>query len=196
MIRSTHLPLVGLAIAGALLAACQGMTASSSGTYAPGYRVSDLTLAARNNGVPFTLTGNPLGMSDAEATLATIERFRAPGWAPQVNFRPREAQDGGYGVVLIFDPPPETTPQQACSVQFGRSLPHVPPQGGADHRVVAAFCNGGPMSSMRASFAPVSGPDDPRYRELLNQISLTLFPAYNPEMRDRGDDSGVITLSR
>ena len=108
-------------------------------------------------------------MSDAEAHPATIERFRAPGWAPQVSFRPREAQDGGYGVVLIFDPP-RTTPQQACSVQF--PLPaSCTAQGGADHRVVAAFCSGGPMSSMRASFAPVSGPDDPRYRELLNQIS-------------------------
>lgn len=193
MIKPSRLAFAGLAITAILLAACQGTT-SSRGTYAPGYQVSDLSLAARNNGVPLTLTGNPLGMSDAEATVATIERFSVPGWAPQVSFRPREAQDGGYGVVLIFDPPADTTPLQACGVQFGRTLEHAPQRDG--HRVVAAFCNGGPMSSMRASFGPVTGPDDPAYRDLLSQISLTLFPAYNPEMRDRGDDSGTITLSR
>lgn len=173
-----------LAVTGLLLSACQGTT-SSRGDYAPGYRVSDLSLAARNDGVPLTVTGNPLGMSNADATQAVIERFRVPGWAPQVDFRTRTAQDGGYGVVLVFDPPMATTPQQACGVQFGRDLPHAPQ--GDRHRVVAAFCNGGPVSSTRASFEPVSGPDDPRFRELLNQISLTLFPAYNPEMRDRGD---------
>jgi len=180
-----------LAAGGLLLAACQGTT-SSRGDYAPGYRVTDLALAARNDGVPLTVTGNPLGMSDAEATRAIIERFHVPGWAPQVDFRPRTAQDGGYGVVLVFDPPLDTTPQQACGVQFGRSLLHTPQ--GDRHRVVAAFCNGGPMSSTRASFAPVSGPDDPAFRELLNQVSLTLFPAFNPEMRDRGDSE--ITISR
>lgn len=180
-----------LAMIGLLLAACQGTT-SSRGDYAPGYRVTELSLAARNDGVPLTVTGNPLGVSDADATRAIIERFRVPGWAPQVDFRPRNAQDGGYGVVLIFDPPLDATPQQACSVQFGRDLAHAPQ--GDRHRVVAAFCNGGPMSSMRASFEPVNGPDDPRFRELLNQISMTLFPAYNPEMRDRGEAN--FTISR
>src|SRR5690606_10757578 len=187
--RSTVLALC-LASCGLLLAACQGAT-SSRGDYAPGYRVSDLVLAARNNGVPLTVTGNPLGLSDAEATQAIIERFKVPGWAPQVAFRPRNAQDGGYGVVLIFDPVLDATPQQACGVQFGRALPYAPQ--GDRHRVVSAFCNGGPMSSTRASFEPVSGPDDPRFQELLNQISLPLFPAYNPEMRDRDSE---IMISR
>lgn len=172
-----------LAAAG-LLAACSGVPALERGDYAAAYRITELHHAARNEGVPVTVVGNPFGLSDEAATAETAGQLRVPGWGPQVAFRPRVAGDGGYGLVLAFDPPRRTTPQQVCQVQFGQPLERVPSEG--ETRVVAAFCNGGPLSSTRAGFAGASGPDDPRYGELLAQLALTLFPAVNPDMRDDG----------
>lgn len=177
--------LAALPLAAGLLVACSGTPALERGDYAASYRVTELHHAARNDGVPVTVVGNPFGLSDEAATADAAGRLRAPGGAPQVDFRPRVVGDGGYGVVLAFDPPRRTTPQQVCQVQFGQTLERVPdPEGGT--RVVAAFCNGGPLSSTRANFAGAGDPDDPRYGELLAQLTLTLFPQVNPEMRDDG----------
>lgn len=180
----------GLAVA-ALAAGCAGVTSTEYGDYSAAYRVTELIHAGRNEGVPLMVIGNPFGMSDEEATAATAQQLRVPGWAPQVDFRPRVVGDGGYGVVLAFDPPRRTTPQQVCNAQFGRALDHAPEEGG-DTRVVAAFCNGGALSSTRASFGGARSPEDPRYRELLSQLSVTLFPPYNPEMRDDGPPERIV----
>jgi len=177
--------LAALAAAAGLLAACSGAPALERGDYAAAYRITELHHAARNEGVPVTVVGNPFGLSDEAATADTAGRLRAPGWGPQVDFRPRVVGDGGYGLVLAFDPPRRTTPQQVCQVQFGRTLERAPDAEGGT-RVVAAFCNGGPLSSTRAGLTGVSAPDDPRYGELLAQLTLTLFPAVNPDMRDDG----------
>lgn len=190
-VRTRPLRAALLLLAGGLaLSACAETAAVNRGDYAPGYNVSDLIHAGRDEGVPLTVLGDPFDSGDAAATAATAERMRVPGWAPQVDFRPRRARDSAWGVVLAFDPPLSTSPRQVCSAQYSgalttRAAPNPETDGG---RLIAAFCNGGPISSTRATVPALFGPDDPAYRELLSQISLTLFPPVNPDMRDSDED--------
>src|SRR5690625_4231344 len=71
MIKPSRLAFAGLAITAILLAACQGTT-SSRGTYAPGYQVSDLSLAARNNGVPLDRKSTRLNSSHVAISYAVF----------------------------------------------------------------------------------------------------------------------------
>lgn len=186
-VHARALRAVPLLLAGGLaLSACAGTAAVNRGDYTPGYQVSDLIHAGRDEGVPLTVLGDPFGTGDAAATAATAERMRVPGWAPQVDFRPRRDGDSSWGVVLAFDPPLSASPRQVCSAQYtGELTTRSAPNPESDEgRLIAAFCNGGPLSSTRATVPTLSGANDPAFRELLSQISLTLFPPYNPDMRD------------
>jgi hypothetical protein len=64
--------------------------------------------------------------------------------------------------------------------------PRIGPQG-AGLDLVATYCRGDrPMTQVTARLDPVSSPDDPRFRDQVRQVSLSLFPSRNPDMQGDG----------
>ena len=172
------------------LSACAGQVQTGFGDITPFYDRSVVTHASSGGAFPLVVHGNPFpGLPQRQAVDTVARDMRLPGWFPQVPFAPApvaSAPRGDYRLVLVFNPAQPVSGADACG-----DLSQVPvaasrPSGETTLR--AAFCTRDePISDTRARAAS-AGPGSPAFRQLLNQVSVTVFPERN-RMRenDRGD---------
>lgn len=162
-------------------------------TIEPSYKVIDLWWAGKDNGIPLSVSGTPYGMNSDEAAAAFAGDMRVPGYAPQVDIRPRTPEDGlgGWSMVLAFDAPQGASASNVCSTTRGHSLDSTTTAGESPRTLFAAFCrNGSRVTSTRASLpGDITGAEDSRLQRILQQVSRALFPRHNPHLDDR-DNQG------
>ncbi|WP_026986802.1 hypothetical protein [Fodinicurvata fenggangensis] len=179
-------------LTGGVLAGCTAITMDPV-TIEPSYKVSDLWWAGKDDGLPLSVNGAPYGLSSEEAAASFADHMRVPGYAPQVEIRPRTSADerGGWGVVLAFDTPESTAASEVCGMTRGHDLESVSAADGQSRRIFAAYCRGGSrVTSTRVSLPEgIEGPDDPQLHRSLQDISRALFPRNNPNLDDR-DNQG------
>lgn len=188
-----HLPCTSAALLSAgLLVGCTPTTMDPV-TIEPSYKVIDLWWAGKDNGIPLSVSGTPYGMNSDEAAVSFADNMRVPGYAPQVDIRPRTSEDGrgGWAVVLAFDAPRDASASDVCSTTRGHSLDSTTTAGKSPRTLFAAFCrNGSRVTSTQASLpGDITGADDSRLQRILQQVSRALIPRHNPHLDSR-DNQG------
>lgn len=187
MMRSMRLLTAATALAAT--SACGGnMVLISEPVYQQLYTVEDFQLAALNGEIMTRVFGNPFAVPrDSFAGLVT-GMMKGANLGREVIFTgtPAGRGSGYYHVALAFNPTPRTTADEICA-----GPPADPPVTGPV-TLLAAFCRSdGLKSTADGSAGNLSGPEDPRFRELVRGVTLALFPAY--DHWDIGGDGGSNT---
>jgi len=178
--------LAAAVLAAALLAGCGG-AATTYGFYAePRYSSGELGFVSRQGPVPVEVRGNPFSVPDARLAAAVADAMQGRNFGPPLAFtdRPPGERPYDYRVVMAFDQPP----QASFDLCAAAAPPEPATQGGPLH-AKAAFCLGRyRYTEIQGSIPAASGPDDPRFRTLIAQLTIELLPANDPSRF--GNDCG------
>jgi hypothetical protein len=170
----TRLLPLGLAL---LLAAC-GSNRVYNSDYSTAYSITELSSAAARGPVPVVVSGNPFNLPPERVNTA-IAVSMPTYFAGNLSFAPA--------------PPADPKALNRVVYAFGKSggrrdeicglLPstaQVPMPDGLE--VTAAFCRGPTALSSAVGTVPMPlTPEDPAFRELISNLTLTLFPTRNPQ---------------
>ena len=171
-----------------LLAGC----ASESGViYYRDVDSTSLSQAAqhvRGSDVTLVVMGNPFGGDQAafEQFVADTIEGANPGTAASFTPTPADAAMGHRRIILIFNGPVASNGPLMCG---GLPQPGGGFEEGGHIRTLAAFCGGDDrsLSYLSAGLSGNQGPDDPKFRNYLRLIILSLLPLQNPEDRPDHD---------
>ena len=175
--------LAGLALIGGALVACAD-SVSVHPTYVGSYHPSMLTYQARQGAMKTEIFGNPFSAPKATLDNAVTGTMSGSIFGRPVRFAtavPPESRSP-YRVVMVVNPTKNLTSDELC-----QTSDH--PTGGPRPtlRMEAAFCaDGQALTATGGTVAGVQGADDPKFRTLVRQIALALFPVDDPN-RDNGD---------
>jgi hypothetical protein len=175
---------IALLLAGLGLYACTGASVISHSYYNSAYSPDHVQLAAASGTAVAAIRNNPFAADRDNAGVVAAMQGR--NFGPRLYFSqtPRPDDKYGYKVILDFRPP---GPSSAYQCQ-GESTPptSAPPSGQID--VTATFCVGDRLLTDAAgTVSGATGPDDPRFRQLIGDIMVALTPPYDPS---RGSCSG------
>ena len=185
MLRATAAAAAALA-----LTSCAGQTRTGYGYITPFYDRSVVSHAASGGAFPLEVHGNPFpDLPQAQAAEAVARQMRRPGWFQPTPFALAPvagAPRGDYRLVLVFNPARPVSSAEACG---GLRETPLAPAAGPDITVRAAFCTRDETISDTTARGLAVRPDSPEFRQLLDQIAVTIFPERNRERdRDRGDN--------
>lgn len=144
------------------------------------YRNFDLYHGGRDTEV--IVYGNPFGMDARAFAEAVTRHMQGANAGPSTNFTTTPANaERNLRVVMAFNA--DTSGYRLCS---GRPVAGGPQ--GETIRLNAAWCwENSPQSSVEAETGAVSGVGDPRFRALVRQTVLNLFPREDPLRREDDD---------
>ena len=172
--------LAGGLLAGAAPAWAMGDVVLSPTSFYPAYTPTVLNYAASRGGMPTEILGNPFQVPEEELARAVTRMMTGSHFGPPVRFLTETPEDfaSPYRVVLLFDSKPHHTTLKLCG-EDARSLVR---QSNGVLRVHAALCaNDKPLTSVSGRVSGASGPGDARFRKLIGQITINLFPRRNPD---------------
>ncbi len=172
---------ISAALAAVVGACAQGSMVQNAtiGSYQP----SMLNYAASQGAMKVDIIGNPFdGPKEDLERVVTGELTRAH-FGPALDFATSVSPDNRspYRVVLVFNPASDYSSGTICDTPGRATEP-------SDDRirVKAAFCSADRAATYTAGRVPVtSRPSDARFRQLIRQLGLALFPLRDPT---RGDD--------
>ena len=179
--------ILGFALLSATACSSDPTVLSPTNFYAA-YTPTVLNYASTRGGMLTEITGNPFDVPQEDLDRAITQAMRGAHFGPTVDFitTPPEDYTVPYRVVMVFDAAQGHTEAKLC-----RSEPGIKPQTGDRVRVHAALCaKESPLTGVSGSIVEADGPDDPRFRRLIRQITTNLFPPDNPDRRD-SDRRGV-----
>lgn len=163
-----------------------GQVVVSPTSFYPGYTPTILNYAATHGGILTEVAGNPFDVPQADLEQAIARIMAVSHFGPQVPFvtsRP----DGflsPYRVILLFDNKRGYTTVKLC----GQDPDAFEPAWDGKLRVHAALCaNQKPLTSVFGDIPGADGPNDPLFRKLIGQITLGLFPPFDPDRQDPSD---------
>lgn len=140
--------------------------------YSPGL----VPYVTRSGEIDTIIRGNPFGpgpVADPEAIAASLQ---PPGWYAPFRFttRPMPGRHTDARIVMIFNPIDRSSgDDDVCRA------PQLQPiyRGGGPIRLQAALCIGNRyVSHLAAMGPPASGPQDPAFRNLMDQTMTSLLP--------------------
>ncbi len=184
-LSSKALILIGALLASAAPAWSMGGVVLSPTSYYPAYTPTVLNYASTHGGILIEVVGNPFEASKEELDRAVTGIMAGSHFGPNVAFvtEPPEDFRSPYRVVLLFDSRPGISSYALCRYD----VEAAPPEAGGKLRVHAALCaRDAPLTAVRGSVGGDVGLDDARFRKLLGQITINLFPAYNPDRESGG----------
>jgi len=115
------------------------------------------------------------GVAGIGAAEAVVQYFRMPGWFPPGRFRPAslaEARSSAYSLVFVVDP---LRPMAVDACGSAERVPLLP--AASEITVFAVFCSSGAMATHSFARAAQSAPGTAAFRQLFDQISVSLFPS-------------------
>jgi hypothetical protein len=182
-----------LVLAGALSACAPGRVVLSPTNFYITYTPSVVNSAAASGGMLVEVVGNPFDVAKSDLERTITDDMRGAHFGPPVNFvtaKP-EGFTSPYRIVMVFDDTRGYTEAKLC--KEGTSI--EPGTGGEYVRIYAALCAGTqPLTGVNGRVGEVTSPDDPKFRQLIRQITTNLLPPWNPDRRD--DGSGLFMTFR
>jgi len=176
----THAALAAcLALALAAPAAAQAMRDQMWSGYDPG----ELGGGPRGGRqLPTVVTGNPFAVSDAEFVRAVTQAMSESAVAASRD--QTAATRAPMRVMMLFNAA-TLTGERICDrskpLATAPAAPQAQRPAGERLNLVATYCRGdSPMTQVIASL-DASGPDDPRLRNAIRQVTANLFPTTNPD---------------
>lgn len=177
------------ALIGSVLASCSGpivrpvYVRNLGSLYDP---ITSLSYAASRGGMLTEVHGNPfVNVAQEDVDRAVTETLESSHFGPDLPFftTPPDGYESAYRVVVLFSPAPGAAASKLCS---DPDQPTAQRPGFVD--VMVAYCSTDTrLTSTQGSVAGATGPDDPAFRDLMQQIGLVLFPPRIPDANDRGD---------
>jgi len=168
--------IAGLLSAGSSAALAMGSASIAPVTYYPGYTPTVLNYAASQGGMLTVVMGNPFEQADASSVESEITAVMARShFGPRLPFitTAPEGFASPYRVVVLLDSARHITPYKVCGDYSGE--PEA--TGRATIHVQTVLCaNDKPLSSATARVSGVTSPSDPKFRQLIGQMSILLFP--------------------
>jgi hypothetical protein len=177
------LPRVGLLALAAVLAGLAGCADTgviyNSQQYLSGTKSYVDHIAGTN--LPTVIRGNPSALPKADFDRIVRDDMKGSNWGRSTTFvaAPDNPPYAGYRMVLVFN--------GATVGQYDLCKGFISGGGGgpaADGRitVTAAFCSGDrPVSALAGGIGGITDPNDPRFRDFLRLVGMTLFNPNNPE---------------
>ncbi len=142
------------------------------------YRPSMLNYAASQGAMKTEVIGNPFDGPKEDLDRAVTGGLMRSHFGPNLAFATTVSPDNRspYRTVLVFNPTLDHTSGNICGAP-GRAT-----QARGDRiRVLAAFCSADrAVTYTRGSVAGATGPTDARFRALIRQLGLELFPPRDP----------------
>lgn len=185
MIRKSLLSLVLLAGA---TAACTGDGVTLSPTsYYGSYTPSVLSYSATSGGMLVEVLGNPFDAPKGDLEEAITGAMTGSHFGPHVDFVTVPGEDfrSPYRVVMVFDSTQGYSQYKLCA-----QTETIEPGAGESVTAHVALCAADkPLTGVTGWAGEVSGPDDPRFRHLIAQLTTNLLPPINPDRRD--GDRGI-----
>ena len=175
--------LVGIALIGGALAACADAVTVRP-TYIGSYDPNMLTYQAGQGAMKIEIFGNPFSAPKSALDDAVTGAMSGSIFGRPVQFAtavPPENRSP-YRVVLVVNPAKTLASDELCRKS------EYPTAGPAPTlRMEAAFCaDGQALTATGGTVAGVQSADDPKFRTLVRQIALALFPIEDPN-RDSED---------
>jgi hypothetical protein len=182
---------------GAALCGCEGASVIHHNYYNSAYEPGHITLAAANNPSLAVIQNDPFPQdTNNEGVLAAMQ---GRNLGPRMYFSqtPRPDDKYGYKVILNFGAASgagdagygtsgygtfgNVLPGGASYQCQAQPTPPVAAPASGDITVTGAFCVGNLLlTDASGSVSGVSGPDDPRFRQLIGDMMVALTPPYIP----------------
>lgn len=164
---------LGAAALAAMTAGCGDGPATLAGTWRSPATWSSMVYATTKGPMLIEVHGSPFGDPAAEfrAALAAAMTNKVFGRPTAFTPTPEQAPQPRYRVVLAFNPPPDTDARALCEGRVATAIGPV-----EKITVQGAFCDGTTLlASVQGWVAKASGRDDPRFLQLIEQITRELF---------------------
>ena len=143
------------------------------------YTPTVLNYASTRGGILVDVTGNPFDAPQEDLEQAITQSMTGAHFGQTIAFVTTPPEDFAvpYRVVLVFDAAQHHTELKLCRFDHG-----IAPQTGDKVRVHAALCaNESPLTAVSGEVGEASDPGDPRFRQLIRQITVNLLPPFNPD---------------
>lgn len=171
-------PLAALLLSAAALAACTNERVVASEP-TPAYTRSEVVYAASDRDLRVVLHGNPFGLPPdrfAEAVLPHMQN-RVLGVRTNLTTTPNDTARRDYKVVLAFNVVENMLNSALCA---DGPIPTSPPGGAIV--VQGAFCrSGAALTSATGWLDRPQGTDDSDFRNLISDMTFSLFPSQRAE---------------
>jgi hypothetical protein len=138
----------------------------------PLYSSSEFFAAADGRDLRTTIQGNPFGTPAFDRAVTAIMTSTPVGPKTRFTTNPGPSANRDYSVTLVFNPSPDLLAVDLCNAQ---SIPTA----AAKRPIVAraAFCAaGGEASAVSGYLDQATGPEDPKFADLIRDMTLRLFP--------------------
>lgn len=164
---------LGAAALTALTAGCGDGPATVAGTWRSPATWSSMVYATNHGPMLIEVHGSPFNDPAPvfRAAMAAAMTNRVFGRPTAFTGEREQAPQPRYRVVLAFNPPPDTDARALCEGRVATAV-------GTAERITVqgAFCDGTTLlASIQGWVAKVSGHDDPRFVQLIEQITRELF---------------------
>ena len=179
---------VGAALA---LSGCIGGVVVDEPVYEQHYVDGELEYAARSGELRTNVYGTPFAAAADRVAAVTTADMKGANRGPEITFTPTPKVNGseGYHVVMLFSPVRGVTAYDICQAGDGSGHAAAPESGRV--RLLSAFCfNDTLVSTAGGTVAGATGLEDPRFRSLVRQVTLSLFPGH--DRKDRGDGGDAV----
>lgn len=174
-----HLRSYAAAAAVLALAGCSRVVTVYEPVSYQGYYDGALEYAASKGELHTEVEGDPLGMPKDRFDDFVTRTMQGANFGPPVTYTTRhtERTRKQYKVVMLFNGPIHLTADELCAE--GRPPVRTGPlREGVS--LQAAFCEWNhALSQAEGVVYDVQGADDPKFRELVRQVTTSLFPVYD-----------------
>jgi hypothetical protein len=166
------LPILVAVLAGG----CAGNVRLTQQEISPVYTASEFSYAGADRDLRVDIVGNPFGGDQRQFDSIITGYMQGSHWGPPTHFTttPNSSAREAYRVVMLFDPP-STFP----GIRICREKPQdLPTQADASKIILfSAFCRGNEsLTEIKGRIEAASGPDDPKFGDLVASVTNGLFP--------------------
>lgn len=125
------------------------------------------------------IDGNPLGLPKNRFDALVTATMKGANFGPEVTYTTGRSERTlkPFKVVMLFNAPPSASAIEACA-ENRKPLSAGDMSGGVS--LLSVFCQWGRvLSEAEGTVSGMRGPDDPRFRDLVRQVTASLFPVYD-----------------
>jgi hypothetical protein len=159
-----------------LVGACAGNVRLTQQEISPVYTLNEFSYAGSGGDLRVDVVGNPFHGSQQAFDRTVTSYMQGSHWGPSTHFTttPNSSAREAYRIIMLFDPSPSLPGIRLC-----REEPQDLPTQSEDSKIVlfSAFCRGNDsLTEIKGQIESASGPDDPKFRDLVASVTNGLFP--------------------
>lgn len=155
------------------------------------YTPSEFRFASQHKDFPTVFSGDLFDRPRREVRDAILAAMQPGNWwfseafTPRTRFTDAPAGASPYRVTVSLNPEQDVGPDRYCTPRD--TTPAAGPSGTGEIEVRMAFCVGETLlSTSHGALEDVASPSDPRFRRMITQMTMALFPQRRDDDRDCG----------